>query len=337
MRMWPLSYRLVGAGSFDDQLRQTLDNFGLVSANADDADILIDLTGYGEAASPVLADEAALRWQGMTVFRTGASGLRLEYQGWRVEIDAERRAVRPVALGFGADDYLDYQCRSFLRIALLFLVRRLGYFELHAGACALGDAGYVLIGASGRGKTSAVLALVEAGWKYVGDDALLARVQDAETDCVKREEIVLASARHRFSLTAEALERRRTLQAHAVRAVKKIDKWVIDPLAVWPDQRLLEVRPAVIVFCEIHDAETTTVTSVPPPIALSRLMASTPWIALDRETSGNHIHVYRRMVETCRSVEMRAGRDVLRSPHILAELLASESVTATLSRSTVSP
>jgi hypothetical protein len=62
---------------------------------------------------------------------------------------------------------------EFLLNPLLLLLRRFGYFEIHAACCVLDKQSYLFVGPSGSGKTSAVLSLIGSGAKYLSDDLFL--------------------------------------------------------------------------------------------------------------------------------------------------------------------
>lgn len=301
------------------QFTQLLEHFGLRQISAEDADLLLDFSRFGQTLNPAELGTPFVAWQGMTASRL-ESEVVLSFRDWQVIVDVSRRRVFPIAVVFGRDDFSDYECRSFFRIALLFFVRRLGLFEIHGGACELPTGeGILFLGSSGSGKTSSVLSVLEAGWNFIGDDALLvAASSDAQSD------ISVRSARNRFSLTAHALERFPRLGEFAYKAVQRIDKWVFDPLRGWPNQQKDICRPRFLIFCRIADIGETTVLPLKVGDALGRLMASTPWIALDRETAAEHINVYRSLANSCYSFELHAGRDLLENPRSLVNFLEPE-------------
>ena len=64
------------------------------------------------------------------------------------------------------------------------LLRRRGFFSLHAFAAALDDRAALLVGDIGAGKTTTGLSLLEAGWKLVSNDSpLLSRQADSVLAC----------------------------------------------------------------------------------------------------------------------------------------------------------
>ncbi len=269
--------------------------------------------------APLGPGEPWLSWKELTIYRQ-ESRLTFAYGAWRVAIDVARRQVTPLALPSDGDPFVSYACHSYLRLALLFLLRRLGWFELHGGACVRDGQAYVFVGASGSGKTSAILGLLEAGWRYVSDDALLIK-RIGEGDAGAGDAICARAGRALFSVTMDGLRRFPRLQPHAEPRLQSAEKRVVDPRAVWPDRFEPVAKPAFLFFCQLCDAERTQVSPLPPADALARLMMSTPWLALDRETAEAHLATYRRLAESCYNFALLAGRDLLRSSSALAARL----------------
>lgn len=280
-----------------------------------------------EAADVVLTDEPPavsygqvqpwLSWQDLTVFRRDDC-LTFTYGAWRVVIDVARRRVTPLALPPDADPSTSYACHSYLRLVLLFLLRRLGWFELHGGACVHDGRGYVFVGPSGGGKTSAVLGLLNAGWRYVADDALLIKRLPANG---ADDAVCVRAGREWFSITTDGLRRFPHLRPYAEPRLQGVAKWLLNPHVVWPDRYEPVMKPAFLFFCRLDDAERTQVRPLPAKDALARLMTGTPWLALDRETAAAHLATYRRLAESCHSFTLLAGRDLLRRPSALADHL----------------
>ncbi|MCP5005292.1 MAG: hypothetical protein GY941_15360, partial [Planctomycetes bacterium] len=58
-------------------------------------------------------------------------------------------------------------------IGLIHLLYPLGFYDLHAAALIRDGLGYLLIGDSLSGKSTATLSLVHQDWRYISDDAIL--------------------------------------------------------------------------------------------------------------------------------------------------------------------
>ncbi|MCS7078990.1 MAG: hypothetical protein NZ585_02930 [Chloracidobacterium sp.] len=315
-------------------------SFGALERKTDRLGLLIQICHYlglpevvPEAADIVLVErrpalpsrlaEPWLEWKGLTVRRRD-DWLFFAYGAWQVAIDVARRQVIPLALPEDGDLSVSYACYSYLRLVLLFLLRRIGWFELHGGACVYEGQGYVFLGPSGSGKTSAILGLLDAGWRYVSDDALLTKQIPADGE----DAVVYArAARTLFSVTTDGLQRFPYLRQHAEPRLQHAEKWVVNPHAVWPDRYEPMAKPKFLFFCQLHDAEETQVLPLPTTNALACLMNTTPWLALDRETAAAHLATYRRLAESCYSFTLLAGRDLLRCPSALATHLDAARLT----------
>ena len=282
-----------------------------------------------ETADIILTDERPaggvrqlmpwLVWKGLTVHRQG-SLLSIAYGDWQVVLDVFRRRIIPIQLPLVADARASYEVFSYLRLVLLFLLRRLGWFELHGGACVQSGKGYVFTGPPGSGKTSTVLGLIEAGWDYVSDDALLVRQVPPPGAAAP---VYLRAGRILFSVTGATLDRFPALQLHAERRWQRAGKWVVNPAGLWPQRQVLSVQPAFLFFCQLREAEETRVLPLAATDALSQLMVNSPWLALDRETAAAHLATYRKLAESCYSFTLLAGRDVWHEPSRLAAYLTA--------------
>ena len=71
-----------------------------------------------------------------------------------------------------------YDQREFFLLSLLMLLRPHGLYGLHANGLALDEQGLLIVGPSGSGKTTLTLSLLEQGWQFLSDDAVL--LKDAE-------------------------------------------------------------------------------------------------------------------------------------------------------------
>lgn len=286
---------------------------GLLETTSDAADIILT-----DERSDVVGGQSApwLLWKDLTVYRH-CHLLAVVYKDWQIVLDVFHRRVIPARLP-AVTSAASYEVFSYLRLVLLFLLRRLGWFELHGGACVRSGQGYVFAGPPGSGKTSAVLGLIQAGWDYVSDDALLVR-QIPQPEATAS--ICLRAGRTLFSVTSGTLSRFPALQPYAERRWQRTEKWMVNPATLWPQQQVLLTQPTFLFFCQLRDADVTQVHPLTAADALSHLMVNSPWLALDRETAAAHLATYRKLVESCYSFRLLAGRDVWHDPVRLAAYL----------------
>ncbi len=275
------------------------------------ASLTIDL-----AERPLVPEEAGLpvaAFRGLSIHRR-ENRLRLGYRDWSACLDTTADRLRvagpPVRDG---DDRILFQ-DVFIRETILLWLRRRNVFELHAAACGRRNEGILFVGQSGSGKTTATLALIEAGWSYVSDDAVVLR-GDAN--------LVAHPLRRTFSLKPDLFARRPDLHFAIGGDVLGTGKRRLDPNRVWPDRRMDSLTPTRLVFCEISPGDASEIRRISQSDAFGRLLSGSPWAVLDRETAPRHIDSYRRLTVQCDSHVFSAGRDVLHEPSRLAILLAT--------------
>ncbi|WP_157217187.1 hypothetical protein [Flavisphingomonas formosensis] len=124
---------------------------------------------------PFLAEEAVYQWGGGYALRLGKIGDCWSF-GSRFEetilVAADGRSVTLVGGAHSpSDGVVDVLARRILpRVATLF-----GATALHGASLAKGDAGILLLGASGAGKSTTTGALAMAGWSILSDDVSIVR------------------------------------------------------------------------------------------------------------------------------------------------------------------
>jgi hypothetical protein len=314
---WPLSYRLIGDNpAFAREFSALLTSCGFVQA-FDGARITIVLLPPGEVAASPLQTEPIVEWRGLCV-RRNAEQVSFCYRLWEMVLDLSTMTFTCSGPDPEAGERINFR-EFFLLSGLLFLMHRLGYFELHAAACAYEDSGYLLLGASGSGKTTAMLSLIASGWSYLSDDAMVVSAEGEGR-------ISAHALRRSFSLKPDHLERRPELAACATECVPGTNKRRLDPRQVWPEQYAPVANPKFIIACNVVDDETTRLTPISRAEALARLVGSTPWLMFDRATAPTHLEVFRSLAASCRSFKLSAGRELFRNGELVASLIAPENL-----------
>jgi len=85
----------------------------------------------------------------------------------------DRRARRGLVWYVAADEIPSWEIGRPFLLAIKGLSLATAWTPVHAAAVARGDKGVLMAGLGGAGKTSAALACVDAGWRYVGDDFVM--------------------------------------------------------------------------------------------------------------------------------------------------------------------
>ena len=313
---WPLSYRIVGDNpALAREFSVLLTSCGFLPISGEHARITIVLLPTGELASSQSESETIVEWRGLSL-RKKAEQISFSYRSWEMELDLPTLTFRCSGPEPDPSDCLNFR-EFFLLTPLLYMMHRLGYFELHAAACAYQESGYLLLGPSGSGKTTAMLSLIASGWSYLSDDAMVVSA-DPEGGISAR------ALRRSFSLKPDHLGRSPGLARYATESVPTTNKRRLDPRQVWPGQYAAVANPRFIIDCNVVDEETTRIRPISRAESLARLVGSTPWLMFDRATAPAHLEIFRSLAATCCSFELNAGRDLLRNGVRIASLLAPE-------------
>lgn len=203
--------------------------------------------------------------------------------------------------------------RSFLLNVCILLVRRIGLHHVHAAT--LRDPigrGWLLVGTSGSGKSTTTALLARHGWGMGTDDCafLAAGSTPATTDVI--------AWRERLALRGDSTQ---AFGQHGGTALADRGKtgWFAEELgAVW----ISRLTPAVVAFPVVSADEPTAVASMRARDALSRVMLSSPWVALEADVADEHLGLMTRLVEHARCVQLTLGRDLFERPDLLLELVA---------------
>ena len=126
---------------------------------------------------PFFSDEQALPEGGgiLSVYHGDADGVRLHFlDGALVAVPLDTTLAAPKAAGWLTQRALAVgRFEDITLTSLAPLLRRRGYFFVHAFAVARDDRALLLVGPSGSGKTTTGLSLLLAGWQLLANDALL--------------------------------------------------------------------------------------------------------------------------------------------------------------------
>lgn len=203
--------------------------------------------------------------------------------------------------------------RATLEIALSLALRPLGLFHLHAAAVVDPEGFPVLVvGGSGAGKTTATIALVEAGYAFLGDDALL----------VEEGPRLLAFPRpfHVGAATLAAFGRLAPLvgglSGHA-------DKRDLDPDLAFPGRARASCEaPALVLHPRIERGTTTSLFPLSKAEALGNLVASSGGLVIEGAPHKEaQLALLGRITNGARQLELCMSEDLLADPSLLSRAL----------------
>jgi hypothetical protein len=189
-------------------------------------------------------------------------------------------------------------------IAVLELASHRGFFGIHAGAVARDGVGFLLPGGSGSGKTSLCLTLMRAGFRYLTDDFVFLKADDA-LRCVPvfRTFNVDASWASRFP------------ELSFLRDVPPLPqgKRMFNPERCYPGSHAASARPAVLVFPTIVTHPDSEVRRLSKREAFCRLLPQAR-LSADACTAEAHVRILETLVRDSDSYELRHGHDFLLAP-----------------------
>lgn len=204
--------------------------------------------------------------------------------------------------------------RDFLLLSVLMLLRPHGYYGLHANGVMRDGKGYLIVGGSGRGKTTLTISLVYAGWQFVADDALVLR-QTATG-------IAALALRRSFACTPQTLARFPELaRAAAAQPGGLDDKGVIALESLYPDRFIPNCVPGVLLFPRIAGEAHSRLVPLDATSAMATLLEQSAGIFTDHTAGVWHMAVLGQLLQQTRSYHLLAGRDVYEEPMALSHLL----------------
>lgn len=202
---------------------------------------------------------------------------------------------------------------------LMSAFRRVGLYELHAGAVVepKTGCGVLFIGPSGSGKSTLTLQTASRGWRYLSDDSLLLSESDG---------LVKAWAlRRAFALTEETVESKGVPRLSSfLKPPEAYDhvKHRMEPEQVFPEGYADACSPRLIFFPRVSGEARSVVAPMTQPECMSRLVVMCPWASFDRPASRGHLNALSALTRQSRSYELEAGFDLFNDPSIIAKLIA---------------
>ncbi|MEO7330289.1 MAG: hypothetical protein ABI193_17060, partial [Minicystis sp.] len=204
---------------------------------------------------------------------------------------------------------------AMLQIALALGLRPFQLFHTHAAALVHPSGRGVLVaGGSGAGKTTTTLALLEAGYGYLGDDALFLRRPAGE-----REGLEALAFPREFHLGRATLEAFPRLAALVGAAPARSEKRPLDARLAYPGKARDRLRftPGSIelLFPSIGDAAETSIAPVAKAEAFGLLLSSSAAVVIEGMPGRDeNLALLRALVDGGRCREIVLGRDALRDP-----------------------
>jgi hypothetical protein len=205
--------------------------------------------------------------------------------------------------------------RDFFLVGLLMLLHCHGYYGLHANGVVHGETGYLIIGESGAGKTTLTASLVQAGWAYLADDALVLYQANGQVEAL--------GIRQGMACRAETLVRFPELAGVAATSPElAADKKLLGQAEIGSGGERLRCVVHVLLFPQVAGGQHSRLTSLDPVSALATLMRFSTGILTERSRVVQQMELLKVLVQQARAYQLHLGEDVFTEPATVASLLA---------------
>jgi hypothetical protein len=203
--------------------------------------------------------------------------------------------------------------RPLLTLSLLELLKRHSLFGIHAAGAACDGRAVLFAGTSGSGKSTVALALLLAGWSFLGDDVAFLRSTDGEIELLAfPDEIDASPATIRLFPELGAPEQWPSLAGYAKRQLL--------PDRVRPGAISASAVPALLVLPRIDGRqEQHRFERAEPEDVLVELVPNV--LLTDRATSQTHLDLLSAIARRVPAYRLTLGSRPEELPSLLAEVL----------------
>jgi hypothetical protein len=231
----------------------------------------------------------------------------------RALCDAPHSRVR-VSIAYPEAPNLWTATRPIFVIALFELLKRRGYFNVHAAGLSIGGRVLLVAGHSGSGKSTLAAALCRAGFAFMADDYMfLSRRPEGLRALAFPEELEI-----RESAAGLIPELNPLLQTESPHGWWKHQVRAED---YWPTTLVWEGTAAALVFPGVANTPTSRIESMSAAEALTELVSNIQYTR--GELAQEHLDVLGTLVRSCASYRLHTGRDLDALAAVLRDLLAS--------------
>ena len=250
-----------------------------------------------------------------TVYNRSGGGTIVEFAGGAVvELPPDGKSARG---WFARPDGIHPDLRaSVIHYAITEILKRYGVYPIHASAVTRAGRGLVFPGPSGAGKTTACLALMRAGYRWLSDEHIFVRERDGAVE--------LMGLPLRFNVSEHTIE--------AIPELARRTEWRgtspkqrIDPTLVRDDAHAEACRADFIIFPHVVDAPESALVPIPKREALERLLPETLTVR-DHAVASRQFALLSRLVLDARCLRLDFGSEILELPALIDALLDEASL-----------
>jgi hypothetical protein len=250
----------------------------------------------------------------LTVLRK-RSGYFLRSRSSTLDVDVENGKCTGVLNEGFWQQSLEYQ-REYFLLSFQILLRPKGRFSLHANVIVNDEAGYIIVGPAGSGKTTLMLSMVRVGWRFLSDDANM--LQDTPHG------IFAHALRRGLSCTSGTLAHYPELKSSAEEAPELSEgKKLIDIETQFPQSFTPRCMPKVLLFPEITTARSSQLFPLDDTQAMIALVRQSPGIMSDQPWVVKQMGVLKALLQQTRPYRLSLGSDIFDSPETVSDKLYS--------------
>jgi hypothetical protein len=201
-----------------------------------------------------------------------------------------------------------------LTILLVEMLKRRGWYSLHAAGFSENERAILIPGTSGTGKSTLSVALLRAGFDYLSDDMVFLSQQNS--DLTVRglvEDIDVSEQTIAFFPELNFLLNRPKVQGFTKRQVCADE--------IYGTQLVAQARPHIIILPHISGKESSLATPMDGHEALLEIVPNV--LLTEQQSCQKHLGILAELVNQAACYRLDTGRDFDRIPSLLRSLLRS--------------
>jgi hypothetical protein len=191
------------------------------------------------------------------------------------------------------------------------LLRRKGLYTVHAAAVEKNGYGLLIPGSSGQGKTTACIALLRAGYRYLSDDHPFVRRNGSRFE--------LLSFPVKVDVTEQSVAFFPELRDGTAQLHQGLSKQFFSVEDLYPAARINGCEPAFIVFPYTVDEPQSYLEPLSKSRAFVELLSQC-LLVYDKEVAKREFQTWSGLVERAECYRLYFGRDVLELPRLIDPL-----------------